>query len=123
MGSFKTILAASAAVTLLLSRFAAIPFGFSALPTFLALTALLAISRFVYTVLLWPFVFSPIRNLPGPKPSSWFMGDFMKIYSMPTGEPHREWFKIPNNGLIRYMGLWNAGAYYLTHHEALVFGN
>lgn len=45
----------------------------------------------VWTVVLYPKFFSPLRGLPGPKGNSFFMGQTRKILALPTGTPLLEW--------------------------------
>ncbi|KAA8909688.1 cytochrome P450 [Sphaerosporella brunnea] len=106
MGSLSRILLTSAIATLLLSRILAAG-STGLLLTFAATTALLALAKFVYAVLLWPYLFSPLRHLPGPKSRSWFMGELSKILALPSGEPQKEYLRIPNDGLLRYLWMWN----------------
>lgn len=45
----------------------------------------------LWTVILYPKVFSPLRHLPEPKNSSWFNGNWRKIVAEPSGAPMLEW--------------------------------
>ncbi|KAL7271146.1 hypothetical protein RUND412_006128 [Rhizina undulata] len=58
----------------------------------------------IYKFFLYPFLLSPIRHLPGPKGGNFFLGHFPELLNKPTGGPQIEWQKIPNQGLIRYLG-------------------
>lgn len=63
---------------------------------------------FVWKILLWPNIFSPLRAIPGP-PGHWFYGNFREIFKNPIGEHHIEWMKeFPQEPFIRYHGLFNA---------------
>ncbi|KAK4229991.1 cytochrome P450 4V2 [Podospora fimiseda] len=74
----------------------------------------------VWKVVLYPKLFSPLRKFPGPKPGSFFMGNFIEIRQHPTGVPHRKWINsIPNNGIIRYLSLFNFERLLITSPEAL----
>ncbi|KAL2158561.1 hypothetical protein VTH06DRAFT_4328 [Thermothelomyces fergusii] len=74
----------------------------------------------LWSVILYPKLFSPLRGLPEPSGNSWFMGQFPKILAMSTGSPMIEWVNsIPNNGLIRYLGPFNRERLLLTSPKAL----
>ncbi|KAI1377568.1 cytochrome P450 [Hypoxylon crocopeplum] len=74
----------------------------------------------LWTVILYPKVFSPLRGLPGPTGGSWWMGQFKIISEKPTGIPMREWVAtIPNDGIIRYLGLFNQERLLVTSPKAL----
>ncbi|KAF3764976.1 cytochrome P450 [Cryphonectria parasitica EP155] len=61
-----------------------------------------------WKVILWPKVFSPLRDLPEPKNLSWYNGQWAKIKALPNGSPMQEWAAtVPHNGVIRYLGLLN----------------
>lgn len=45
----------------------------------------------LWTVFLYPKVFSPLRGLPEPKGGSWYNGHFARIRALPTGVPMTEW--------------------------------
>jgi hypothetical protein len=49
----------------------------------------------VWSILLWPRFFSPLRDLPQPSGASLFNGHFSKILAEPSGIPHREWYAAP----------------------------
>ncbi|KAI2619947.1 cytochrome P450 [Hypoxylon sp. NC1633] len=74
----------------------------------------------LWKVSLWPKVFSPLRSLPGPAGNSIFMGQFNYIRARPTGIPMREWTAtIPNDGIIRYLGMFNQERLLVTSPKAL----
>ncbi|KAK6865635.1 hypothetical protein PG995_002163 [Apiospora arundinis] len=74
----------------------------------------------VYTVLLYPNYFSPLRHLPSPPGGSFWNGHFNEINQSPTGIPMREWINtVPNNGLIRYGGIFNQERIMPTSPKAL----
>ena len=104
------ILLASAPLTTELARYAqavlSAAHGSLGISAAVAAAALVALA--VYRLLLWPHLLSPLRHLPGPRSSSWWAGEFLKITRQPLGQPHRdEYIHIPNAGLVRYLGLWN----------------
>ncbi|TGZ79553.1 cytochrome P450 [Ascodesmis nigricans] len=87
--------------------------------TFLTVFLPLLLTSALYHVLLYPRFLSPLRYLPGPKPSTLLLGEFPLIYRLPTGFPHITWQKLPNDGLIRYLGLWNTERLFPTSIEML----
>ncbi|KAK8048549.1 cytochrome P450 [Apiospora phragmitis] len=73
-----------------------------------------------WTILLYPKLFSPLRHLPSPSGGSFWNGHFAEIAAKPTGIPMREWINtIPNNGLIRYTGMFNQERIMPTSPKAL----
>lgn len=49
-----------------------------------------------------------------------FTGHFATIVKEPTGEPHLRWAaEVPNDGMIRYTGLFNIERVFLTSPKAL----
>ncbi|KAL1880528.1 hypothetical protein VTK73DRAFT_5728 [Phialemonium thermophilum] len=74
----------------------------------------------IWSVFLWPKLFSPLRGLPEPSNNSLFMGQGPRIFAEHTGDPMLDWINaIPNNGLIRYLGLFNQERLLLTSPKAL----
>ena len=84
--------------------------------------------------LIYPFFFSPLRDLPEPKvrvrcagrcssdvcQGSILLGHGAAPFSKPLGANFLEWFKeIPNGGLIRFRGYQNDTRIVLTSVEAL----
>ena len=61
--------------------------------------------RFVRQYMKW--LCTPLRKLPGPKLTSFFMGVFPKIQKEPFLAPHKEWFANagPETSLIHYTTL------------------
>lgn len=76
---------------------------------------------FVYAVILYPRYFSPLRDLPMAAEGNHFiMGQWFTITREPSGIPMRRWIhQIPNNGMIRYLGLFNRERIILTSPKAL----
>ncbi|PSR99430.1 cytochrome P450 [Coniella lustricola] len=73
-----------------------------------------------WKVILWPKVFSPLRGLPEPKNDSFFNGQWEKIRKLPNGVPMQQWIAtIPNDGLIRYLGLLNQERLLIASPKAL----
>jgi cytochrome P450 len=75
---------------------------------------------YIYAVVIWPRVFSPLRHLPQPTGNSFFNGQWSTITKDPSGIPLRRWINdIPNNGLIRYLHLFNRERLLITSPEGL----
>ena len=109
----------------------------SAVKTFLVLETIHILLGLVWKVVLYPKLFSPLRHLPQPKVrpllnpttslakktlqgGSFFNGQFKRILAEPSGNPHRGWINnIPNDGLIYYTTLLNAGRLFITSPQAL----
>jgi len=76
--------------------------------------------RFLWSCLIYPFFFSPLRHLPHPKQTSLLFGQFWRIIKEPTGLPQREWMdEIENDGLIYYRSLFNIDRVMVTNAKAL----
>ncbi|TVY41649.1 Cytochrome P450 monooxygenase [Lachnellula occidentalis] len=74
----------------------------------------------VWRVIIWPKFVSPLRHIPGPSGGSWWNGQFADILARPTGIPMIEWINsVPNEGLIRYLGLLNAERLIVASPKAL----
>lgn len=58
----------------------------------------------LWTVLLYPKIFSPLRHLPGPKNLSWYNGQWSKIRALPSGVPMLEWYDQRPRMLLRMGG-------------------
>ncbi|EFX02729.1 cytochrome p450 monooxygenase [Grosmannia clavigera kw1407] len=82
--------------------------------------ALLATGWLVYAVFLYPFVLSPLRHLPQPGGNEFMLGHHRRILREPTGAPAADWINsIPNDGLIRYMTIFNQERLLVTKPKAL----
>ncbi|KAI0478547.1 cytochrome P450 [Xylariaceae sp. FL0804] len=90
------------------------------LGTFLAFWFAQVFVWVTWVVVLWPKYFSPLRKLPEPAGGGFFMGQFRRIADQPTGIPMREWIStIPNEGLMRYLSIFNAERLLVTGPKAL----
>ncbi|CAA7269376.1 unnamed protein product [Cyclocybe aegerita] len=65
--------------------------------------ALYLISRLLYTTLLYPRFFSPLRNLPGPPLGDPIYGRFAEIMRTEAGVAQREWVK-EHGPVVRAVG-------------------
>ncbi|KAH9891411.1 cytochrome P450 [Xylariomycetidae sp. FL2044] len=73
-----------------------------------------------YRVILWPKFLSPLRSLPEPKGGSFWNGQAKRIAAEPSGMPMRDWVStIPNDGLMRYLGVFNQERVLVTGSKAL----
>ena len=88
--------------------------------TALSLSILALTAFFTWHVLLYPFFFSPLRNLPRPSEGNLILGHFPRIYRETMGEPQKRWAQqIPNDGLIYYRSLFNVARIIPTSPQAL----
>ncbi|VBB72721.1 Putative cytochrome P450 E-class, group I [Podospora comata] len=75
---------------------------------FLALWSLQFSFWLIWVLFLYNSLFSPFQDLPTPDGKHWLFGHFPIIKKFPTGKPMIEWVNtLPNDGLIRYFGLFN----------------
>ncbi|KAL8736801.1 MAG: hypothetical protein Q9166_000167 [cf. Caloplaca sp. 2 TL-2023] len=92
----------------------------SFLPTFLALLSLQFTVLFAWNVVLYPKYFSPLRHLPEPAGNALFMGQFAAVRIEPTGKPQQRWAnEIPNDGMLRYLNVFNEERLLITGAKAL----
>ncbi|CAK7205634.1 hypothetical protein SEUCBS139899_008412 [Sporothrix eucalyptigena] len=89
--------------------------------TFVGTYLVQCIAYGIWSLFLYPFYFSPLRHLPQPKSGNVFLlGQFPRINRETTGKPALEWINtIPNDGLIRYLGLFNQERLIITKPKAL----
>lgn len=74
----------------------------------------------IWTILIYPKFFSPLRHFPSPKGGSWWNGHFSYISALPTGSPMIEWMStVPNHGIVRYLGMLNTERLFITSPNAL----
>ncbi|KFZ08216.1 hypothetical protein V501_06058 [Pseudogymnoascus sp. VKM F-4519 (FW-2642)] len=72
-----------------------------------------------YSVLL-KHRLSPLRHLPGPKDNGLFMGQWDNMVREQMGGPQRTWARtIPNDGIIRFLGIFNKERLLITSPKAL----
>ncbi|KAF5878704.1 putative cytochrome p450 97b3 protein [Botrytis fragariae] len=92
----------------------------SYLGTFVLLYLLQFIGFAIWRVILYPYYFSPLRHLPSPKGGSWWNGQWKRISGEPTGQPMLDWIQdVPNDGIIRYLGMLNSERVMVTNAKAL----
>ncbi|EXJ93058.1 hypothetical protein A1O3_01614 [Capronia epimyces CBS 606.96] len=74
----------------------------------------------VYCVLIYPHFVSPLRHLPNVPGGSLFNGQWSVVVKEPSGMPLRRWAnEIPNEGLLRYLHLFNRERLLITNPKAL----
>ncbi|OJJ42191.1 hypothetical protein ASPZODRAFT_77483 [Penicilliopsis zonata CBS 506.65] len=88
-------------------------------PTLLSIPLTLFV-LLVWKVLLWPFVFSPLRRLPEPKGGHLLTGHTHLVPNERSGMPHDEWInEIPDVPLVRYRMRWNKEVVFVTSAPTL----
>ncbi|CZT11774.1 hypothetical protein WAI453_004318 [Rhynchosporium graminicola] len=74
----------------------------------------------LFKVCIYPFYFSPLKDLPEPKGAGWLWAHASQMRINHNGEPYRRWIsEVPNRGLIRFRVLFNQERLFLTSIEAL----
>lgn len=75
----------------------------------------------IYAILIYPKYISPMRHLPMVTEDNHpLMGQWFTITKQPSGVPMRHWLNtVPNDGLIRYLGLFNRERLLVTSPKAL----
>ncbi|KIW62872.1 hypothetical protein PV04_09764 [Phialophora macrospora] len=74
----------------------------------------------LYSILIYPYYTSPLRHIPTAEGGSRIFGHWPTLLREPSGIPQRRWVKeIPNDGLIRYLHLWNRERLLVTNPKGL----
>ncbi|KAF2675837.1 cytochrome P450 [Lentithecium fluviatile CBS 122367] len=77
-------------------------------------------AQFCWSVFVYPFYFSPLRNLPSPPDANLLLGHYKRIFKEPTGQPQRDWVdSVPNDGVLYYRWLFNEPRILVTSPKAL----
>ena len=105
MGASYRVFGLSMVVTIAATTF--YDSSLSSIKLFLSLFVPGVVLNAIYSTLIYPLLLSPLRHLPQPADSHFLFGNFFKLMALPSGEPHREWLRIPNDGLVMYRSLWN----------------
>ena len=93
---------------------------FSVIKASLFLTLLQFSIWLLYKWHIYPRFISPLRHLPSPKGGSFFMGHFFEIFKNEPGRLFQTWIAgIPNEGLIRYLNIFNSERILLVSPAAL----
>ncbi|KAM5383714.1 hypothetical protein ACJZ2D_001703 [Fusarium nematophilum] len=78
------------------------------LQRFLLLTAAQYLLIKLFYILIWPFFFSPLRNLPGPKGGVFLLGQILNQMKALPSELETLWMKeYPDAPFIRYLSFLN----------------
>jgi cytochrome P450 len=73
-----------------------------------------------YMVIIYPKFISPLRDIPSVPGGSFFNGQWPALTAEPSGIPPRRWAnEIPNDGMIRYLQLFNRERLLITSPKAL----
>ncbi|RFU35026.1 hypothetical protein B7463_g1272, partial [Scytalidium lignicola] len=111
--------ALSAVETILLQN----PGGSNIQPNFLVFFTLLIIQYVglkLFDILVWPFWFSPLRNLPGPKKGNLIFGQVFNLFNSVPGELEKEWMQQhPDAPFIRYLSVGNVEVLIPTNLNAV----
>lgn len=74
----------------------------------------------IYSILLYPRFFSPLRHIPSVPNADLLTGHWRALVKEPSGVPPRRWAnEIPNDGLLRYLHLFNRERLLVTNSKAL----
>lgn len=121
MGNTRIVLASAATASLLMVRLSDNQYTIgSYISVFSAIIALEVFCLLLWKHALYPFFFSPLRKLPGPKGGSWIMGHGPTLISSPTLVPLVKWMEeIPNDGLLRYLTFFNLERITVTSVQAV----
>ncbi|KAI0106201.1 cytochrome P450 [Nemania sp. FL0031] len=117
---WRGILASSLAASYLLVSYQSYWWKLYYVGTFISAWLFQSMAWGVWVVILWPKFFSPLRSLPEPSGGSWWNGHFGRIVAEPSGIPMRDWVtSVPNDGVIRYLGMGNSERVLVTGPRAL----
>ncbi|KAF2762068.1 cytochrome P450 [Pseudovirgaria hyperparasitica] len=85
-------------------------------------TFLIVAYAFLISKLVLPYFTSPLRPLPAPQTSHFFLGHSQEIEGLPPGQVFRKWIEqVPNQGVIHYKGYLHLGsAIHVTTPEAMM---
>jgi len=75
---------------------------------------------FTWRWFIYPFFFSNLRHIPGPRGGNLFIGHGPVVFSKPPGAKILTWVDtIPNDGLLRFRSFFNQEVLIPTTHETL----
>lgn len=107
MGIKLQMLGAAFGLSFLLTRYAS-QYSVGLIGTGVSLFLTEFILYNIWSILIYPRFFSPIRNVPEAPDGKFFTGQTRKIIAASSGQPMREWIEsTPNDGLLRY-SMWGA---------------
>ncbi|MCJ1467384.1 hypothetical protein MMC07_006008 [Pseudocyphellaria aurata] len=118
---WKPIIVSSLAATSIITQFAPnLAPSTSYVLKFLSFFFALSAASFIWQVIIYPKLLSPIRHLPRPSGASFLNGHYKIISAEPTGKPFKRWInETPNDGLIYYNYVFNAERLFVTNPKAL----
>lgn len=73
--------------------------------TFCKTFPLLVVSRFIWSAIIWPTFFSPLRHLPNIPSDGWLSKETLRLVTEPRGIPQSDWINSMSNepiDLARY---------------------
>lgn len=116
--------------------------GWTTVRDFAFFWAFAMIAWAIWGVLVYPYLWSPLRGLPEPSGNHWLMGQGIRVLKEPTGWPMLEWYvqiraieiatrprltrsscgcrmeTLPHDGIIRFRGLFNQDQFLLCSPAA-----
>ncbi|KAK5113197.1 hypothetical protein LTR62_003533 [Meristemomyces frigidus] len=93
------------------------PLGFFSTSFLLFWIQLIALQA--WSIVVYPRLFSPLRQLPTPPDNKFFTGQTKRIMRETSGMPMRDWTEnVPNDGLIRY-SVWFQDRVLVTNPQTL----
>jgi len=105
MGTFLSVAATSAGLSVALARFAP-QYSLGVAVTAVTLFVIQSLSYAIWHVVIYPRFIDPLRHIPEPPARDFLLGHTKNILREPTGWPMRKWIAdVPNNGFIRY-SMW-----------------
>ncbi|KAF2858058.1 putative P450 monooxygenase [Piedraia hortae CBS 480.64] len=108
-----TLILLSAAESLLITKLASehVPI----LPLFIGLFIVQAAVVSFYNVHIYPSYLTPLKNLPIPDGAWPIIGHTLTVFERPPSTSFQRWMhEVPNDGLIRFRGLFNADRLLVT---------
>ncbi|KAL2819830.1 cytochrome P450 [Aspergillus granulosus] len=73
-----------------------------------------------WLIIIYPYFYSPFRQLPRPEGEIPLLGQFTRPYTKPLGSSYLKWLTtIPNDGLITYRSILNQDRILLTSPKAI----
>lgn len=112
------ILGTSATISFLVANYAPqYSLGYVLNGTVLALAQI--VGWIIWTTIIYPGFFSPLRHIPTPPDNRLFTGQTRRVFREASGVPMRDWVEnVPNDGLIRY-SVWLQERILVTSPQAL----
>ena len=87
--------------------------------TFVSLFFVQILVYLIWSVAIYPSLFSPLRHFPSPAEGDFLIGQTRDILKQPTGKSQQRWIdEVPNEGAIRYR-MWTRDRLFLTSAKAI----